>query len=49
MKKFFDERMFSTEKSFDATISRNARGARGGSTGLLQEKLDHKLVFQELL
>ena len=26
VKKFFDERMFSTEKSFDATISRNARG-----------------------
>ena len=30
VKKFFDERMFSTEKSFDATISRNARGAGGG-------------------
>ena len=26
VKKFFDERMFSTEKSFDATINRNARG-----------------------
>ena len=26
VKKFFDEKMFSTEKSFDATISRNARG-----------------------
>ena len=26
VKKFFDERMFSTEKSFDATISRNTRG-----------------------
>ena len=26
VKKLFDERMFSTEKSFDATISRNARG-----------------------
>ena len=46
VKKFFDERMFSTEKSFDATISRNARGI---STGLLQEKLDQKLVFEDLL
>ena len=33
VKKFFDERMFSTEKSFDATISRKMRG--GISTGLL--------------